>query len=353
MAARNLSAPDAPHDQPGAHKTIRRTRRVPVTINGRTHTVRETYDATVPVLPPDWERTLLRGTVTAAVLVVLASLAWTTASIGGLLALAVVPAIAYAAASVFDASWIVCMAAEWLARYDPDRARTARQAGWIALLVSMAAVLVHGWLIAGSPSAGIIGATVSLLAKGLWTVVMRLTSYPMDDLHRQWLAADRAEVGVELAVLRETRNLDRVRAAIAAERAALRLPGHAQPQPEEDTRAAGTIRAAVRAAADTMPDATVDELVQQLADAGIDITPDAVRAALGHARTSPDTPGADVIQLDNEDAASIAEVVRRCLEHDLTDVDRVLSVARRKLPGVKDDSVRRELQRALRKRATG
>ena len=122
-------------------------------IDGRTHQVPQQYQVPVSRPPRDWDRIVLVAATTATALVVVAAVAWSTASIGDLLALAVPRPVAYGAASVFDLAWIGCMAIEWLARYDRDRAYPAHIAGNIALLVSMAAVGTHGWLTV-NPAAG-------------------------------------------------------------------------------------------------------------------------------------------------------------------------------------------------------
>ncbi|NED78902.1 protein transporter Sec31, partial [Streptomyces sp. SID11233] len=66
---------------------------------GDTRLVPEEYDVLVPVAPRDWDRTILRAVITATILTTVASIAWTTASIGGLLTTQVHPVIAYGAAA--------------------------------------------------------------------------------------------------------------------------------------------------------------------------------------------------------------------------------------------------------------
>lgn len=325
------------------YRTVTRTITVPETVDGVTYDVPREIEEHVPVLPTDWQLVVLRVVFVATALVLAGSLAWTTVSIGALLSLAVVAGIAYAAAAVFDVTWIVCMAAEWLARYDPDRARLARLGGWVALAVSVAAVTVHGAVVAGSWSVGVIGAFVQILAKGLATIVMRHATYPMGEAKRAWLSAHRQEVGTRLAVMLEMRELDRAEAWISAHRAARTLSGHTADNPGQPP--------ALPVSA--VPDADVAASAEYLKRAGHDIDEDTVRANLGPHRTTPDSSSADVLPLDPDEAASIADIVKLCLDDGITDNLRVLSVARQVLgPDVRADSVARTMRRYAKKSRT-
>lgn len=213
-------------------RTIQRTRLVPHTIDGRTEMVLERYDEEIPVPPRDWDRIILTTVTAIALVVITACVAWSTASIGALLDRVVIAPAAYGAALVFDAVWIACMGVEYLARYDQRRARLPRAAGWCALVVAMAAVAAHGWL-AGYPVIGAIGAGVSGLAKGLWTVVLAHHTPPLDDKTRQWVERRLAAAGASLALIPVTRQVQRAEGLVAAERAALRTSPDASPEPPE------------------------------------------------------------------------------------------------------------------------
>lgn len=214
-------------------RTETRTRQVPHTIDGRTVLVDEPYKVHVPVPPRDWDRIVRTGVTGTAALIGVASVAWSTASIGALLNLVVVAPAAYGAALVFDAVWIACMALEWLARYDPNRAALPRRAGWAALTLAMAAVGVHGY-VEGQLVIGIVGATVSGLAKGLWTVVLAHHATPLDSRTQQWVDVQRAEAGGRLAMVAVRRELTRSEALVDAEQAALRTTPEASPETPED-----------------------------------------------------------------------------------------------------------------------
>ncbi|MET7321502.1 protein transporter Sec31 [Streptomyces sp. NPDC005549] len=201
-------------------RQIERKRLVPHTVDGVTELVLDTEYIDVPEPPRDWDQ-LVRAAVTiGAVVLVTASLVWTTASIGDLLASVTLPVVAYAAAVAFDASWIMCMGVEWLLRYDPNRAKAAQRAGKWALAVSMAAVFAHGHA-AGEWAIGVVGALVSGLAKGGWSMAMRVHARPLDPRTQQWVEARRAKVDGQLAMIPIRRDLQRGEHLIEAERQAL------------------------------------------------------------------------------------------------------------------------------------
>jgi hypothetical protein len=267
-----------------------RVRHVEHTIDGATRLVPETYTVHIPVPPRDWDRTVLRGVTGAAAGIVLGSIAWTTTNVGDLLTATVPAPIAYIGAAAYDVPWISCLALEWLARYDADRARAPRHAGHVALAVAMAAVIVHGYVV-GALAAGIVGAVISAIAKGLWTLVMRHTAQPLDTRTQEWLRIRRGEVGARLALSAELRRLDEAEdhhaAALAAQQpdarptpAGLPVTGpSAPPTPEPPTPASPPPPAATATAADetalTTPPTPADDLRILLADA--------VRAALADA----------------------------------------------------------------------
>ncbi|NUS79174.1 MAG: protein transporter Sec31 [Streptomyces sp.] len=200
---------------------IERKRLVPHTVDGVTELVLDTEYIDVPAPPRDWDQLVRTAVTIGAVVLVTASLVWTTASIGDLLAAVTLPVVAYAAAVAFDASWIMCMAVEWLLRYDPKRAKLAQRAGWGALAVSMAAVFAHGRLVADEWVIGAVGALVSGLAKGGWTMAMRVHARPLDPRTQQWVEARRAKVDGQLAMIPIRRDLQRGEHLVEAERQAL------------------------------------------------------------------------------------------------------------------------------------
>lgn len=261
-------------------RRIERTRLVPHTVNGKTEMVLDRYTVDLPVPPRDWDRTVLTAVTAAAGVLVAVAVVWSTASIGDLLARVTVAPAAYAAAVAFDLAWILCMAVEWLSRYDPARAALPRRMGHGALVAAMVAVGAHGWL-ADQTAIGIIGAVVSGIVKTLWTVVLRHHAKPLDDKTQQWVDKQRAEAGGELAMVAINRELTRARGLVAAEAEALRMsPDEAPELPEKEEEAPEkppalpatgpmTIADAVRMAVScgvTAPDAVL-RYVRQVADA--------------------------------------------------------------------------------------
>ncbi|WP_042170127.1 DUF2637 domain-containing protein [Streptomyces sp. NBRC 110035] len=117
--------------------------------------------------------------------------------------------------------------------------------------------------------------------------------------------------------------------------------GHQLAVPDMDTRpdkrGSGTVRSAVRAAADTFPDATAKDIVDHLSAAGIDTDTDTVRTVLDKdADSRPDTT-------DSRSARSsvrpvrpiappgqtVADTVRTALASGITDKDAVVSYVRK------------------------
>ncbi|MFF8679514.1 protein transporter Sec31 [Streptomyces sp. NPDC015237] len=209
---------------------MKTTQHVPHTVDGKTRMVPIEVDAPTP--PRDWDHFVLTAVTGIAVLVLTASVVWSTASIGDLLARAVIEPAAYGAAVVFDLAWIACMAIEWLARYDDDRAALPRRAGHVMLLLAMAAVYAHG-KVAGYWEIGLIGAAVSALAKGLWTVVLRHQTPPLDARTRAWIQAELGDAGASLAMIPVRRKLQRAQGQVAAERAAIAGPDSDPDRPDQ------------------------------------------------------------------------------------------------------------------------
>ncbi|MFJ9448187.1 protein transporter Sec31 [Kitasatospora sp. NPDC101235] len=247
-------------------KQVLQERIVPHTINGVTEMVTEKYATAVPIPPRDWDHIVRSAVTGATALTVAGSIAWSTASIGDLLSRTVDPYIGYTAAGVFDLAWISCMALEWLARYDRRKAKLPMVAGHVALVLAMAAVCTHGILQGGHGAIviGIIGALVSALAKGMWTMTMRHFSVDLDDRSQQWIEARFSAAHARLATAAVHRELARVEGATANMHAAYELP-IAEAELTDADRAAEYARS-------LMPGATDDELAAQLAAAGL-VTP--------------------------------------------------------------------------------
>lgn len=271
-------------------RTVQRTRLVPHTVDGETELVLDTETIEVPVPPADWDQRVRTAVTAVAVVLVVASLVWTTTSVGALLALSTVAVVAYAAGVAFDASWILCMGAEWLLRYDPDRAALPRRAGHAALAVSMGAVFAHGQL-TGEWVVGAVGAAVSALAKGGWMIAMRVHARPLDPRTQQWVTARRARLDGKIAMIPIRRELQRGEFMVEAEQRSIQASGSVaadggsadpdgsgrsvNPDPSTDRRSL-TTKDAVRIAWDTGirdRDTVIHDAAQRL---GRPVSPDSV-----------------------------------------------------------------------------
>lgn len=208
-------------------RTRTETRYVRHTIDGETELVPEEYE--VPGPPLDWDHIGLTTVTITTAASVLASVGWSTASIGDLLDRTAPVGAAYTAAGVFDLLWINCMILEWISRYDQDRAKTYRNAGHAALVVAMAAVCLHGYLTA-SVEVGLVAAAVSALAKAGWTLALRAHVRPLDPRTRAWLVRRQARIGAQLALSAQLRRL----AAVEAQAAVRTAPGAAPESPEDE-----------------------------------------------------------------------------------------------------------------------
>lgn len=191
------------------------------TVNGDTETIDVPYE--VPN-PRDWDHIALTAATVGAALLVLAAVANATAGAGDLLARATPSAVAYSVAGAFDLVWIICMVLEWVARYDDDRARLPRRAGYAALAVAMAVLITHGAK-EDSAAVGIATAAISALAKGTWTLVLRAHSHPLDRHTALWLKKRQARLGAQAALAAQMRHMQRIQ-----DRTAI----HARPDSDPD-----------------------------------------------------------------------------------------------------------------------
>ncbi|WP_329368787.1 protein transporter Sec31 [Streptomyces sp. NBC_00669] len=305
--------PDTPAPQPQIpgvrYRTEQRERRVPITVGGETRMVPETYTVTVPVPPRDWDRAVLRGVTAAACVGTGLSVAWTTTGIGALLAATVPAPVAYGVASIFDTTWLACLGLEWLERHDPERATAARVGGWIALTIAVTAVVVHGY-VTGAIWAGGVGAAVSVLAKGLWVIVLRYYAVPLGPRIGGWVIERRREVAAERVLAAELRRADGQEAYAAAvygpsaaqARAAVFTAKAELPDPAERPRPAPANPSAPAPAEASVPDPADPE------------PPDAAAAAQVH---SLDT-----------DQPSIASTIRDCRSRGITDLADIVDRCR-------------------------
>lgn len=198
-------------------------------INGVTHHVTVPHKLRVPKLPKDIAALVRTAMWTATAVVVLAAIVWSTVAISSLLALAAPLWAAVMIASIFDLAWVVAMGAEWMARFQPDKAQGPRCAGMVALGISVALIIAHGWH-AGSVLAGIAGALVSVVAKGMWHTVLGSTSVELSPEDQAWVHAELSRAGTTLALAAVRRQV-----AHAEQTAALELLAAERVRGEIDT----------------------------------------------------------------------------------------------------------------------
>lgn len=274
-------------------RRIERTRLVPHTVDGETEMVLDREIIEVPAPPADWDQRVRHAITIGAVILVTVSITWTTASVGALLSMSTIHVVAYSAGVAFDATWVICMGAEWVLRYDPERAALPRVAGRWALAVSMGAVFADGYLGHGLVI-GAVGALVSALAKGCWAIAMRVNARPLDDRTQQWVNARRARVDGQLAMIPIRRELQRGEAIVEAEQRSLGTTeenGSADPEtsgdPEETPEDPDPKVSAIRTGR-----VTTQEAVRNAWDSGIR-DPEAVLRTVRNA-TGRDVPQSSV-----------------------------------------------------------
>lgn len=200
------------------YKTVNKTRMAEHTRNGRTVQVPERYTEQVPKAPVNLDLVIRRALFVSAIVAATGAILWGTAAIGSMLAMIAPPWAAYLVAGVFDLTWVGCLAAEWLLRYDDKRAIVPRVAGMVALIVSMGALVTHG-VLTGTLAVGIVGALVSAAAKGLWTTALYTVRIQLDPVDQAYLDLRKRETGTALALALG----DRDRAVSDAKTAQLRL----------------------------------------------------------------------------------------------------------------------------------
>ncbi|MFJ8760815.1 protein transporter Sec31 [Streptomyces cyaneofuscatus] len=300
-----------------------RQRLVPHTVDGKTRMVEEDYEAMVPVPPRDWDQAVTTAVTIAAALLVAVAVVWSVASIGDLLARAVVAPIAYLAATAFALAWVTCMALEWLARYDAARAAGPRTVGNWALAADMAIVAAHGW-VEEALYVGLAGAAVSAVGKSMWSTVMRHQSRPLPVRTQKWLQDEEAEIAARLALGARTRHLARIEG-----QAALYAPAPAATLPQDTDRdTAGqlspTVLSAVRAVLATLPGVSHDDVLAHLDQLGLDYEEAAVLAVLDN----EDSRSGPVPTPITRSTQTFTDSVRTALASGVRDKDQVVSYVR-------------------------
>ncbi|WP_242000032.1 DUF2637 domain-containing protein [Streptomyces klenkii] len=289
---------------------------------------------------------VIRAAWLIVLLMMLAAAAWSISTT--LTAWGMNPELAWALSLMFDLAGLICAtyARRAVERNSPAGLPRLATLGFVT--VSGAVNWSHGHAIGGPVAAwslAAISAAVELLfelhrrdvrdehraAAGL--LPERMPHIPLLGWAmypgRSWTTLRRA-VGVRLD------SLDPVQQA---------APARPDATPEPGQRADGTVRAAVRAAADTLPNAEPEVIVEHLGRVGIEVEPDTVRALLDK---TPDGGDADVRTL----RPSLADTVRTAIACGKTEPAEVLAYAQQVHgPDVNPASVERTLRRTLRRTA--
>lgn len=181
-------------------------------IDGRPSTRQVPYQVLVPQPPRDWYGLVIRGVTGLAVGITGLAVIGTTASVGGQLAEILHPVIAYGVGVVFTATWLACLGLEWaMCQTDPKRATPARVGGWIALLISMAAVFSYGHD-HGQDVAGGVGACLDLLAKGLWALLIYAQNVPLGEGVTHWFSEQQQQAAAQSRLARQLARLNSFKA---------------------------------------------------------------------------------------------------------------------------------------------
>ena len=185
-------------------RQITRQREVTKVVDGENVTFDEDYTESVPRIPFNLDALLRKALFVAAILMTVGAIVWGTVAIGSMLN-QLAPGWGYVVAGVFDLAWAACLVAEYLNRYDDEKIKLPRNAGVAALLVSMAAIVWHGHLV-NAVFVGVIGAAVSLAAKGVWFIAMETTRVRLDKEYQVLLRQRQQRAGLRKALAQSKRD---------------------------------------------------------------------------------------------------------------------------------------------------
>ncbi|MFI6158245.1 hypothetical protein ACIBCA_36790 [Kitasatospora sp. NPDC051170] len=187
--------------------------------------ITRTEEIRVPVLPRDWDQIAIRTVVALVLALTLVAVTWSTVSIGALLK----GGVGYAAASIFDVAWAVCLILEWLARYEPQKRLFPRRLGWGLLVATMLAIGAHGALMMHSLAAAVIGGAVSLFAKVLWLGVLQHIDRDLSEDDQELVRVKKSTAYSTLALTSTRRQVAKVEQHAALELLAMEQAGYSFP----------------------------------------------------------------------------------------------------------------------------
>ncbi|MFE7933380.1 hypothetical protein ACFU6S_32605 [Streptomyces sp. NPDC057456] len=209
-----------PHSQPRIpgvrYRKVKRKVWVPVTYKGETKMVKREWTEDVPRLPLNLDLLYVRAAVCVAVLLTGVAVVWSTMAIGRQLGHLVPehPDMGYLGAGAFELPWVTCLAISWVLRNQPDKAKPVNVAGWVGLGIVVAAIILDGYRV-DAIEVGVLGAFVSVVAKGLWWVIIGLFHVELDDDRAGWLNSKRQDLAVERVMLGEQQRMSGTEAYLA------------------------------------------------------------------------------------------------------------------------------------------
>lgn len=181
------------------YKKVKMFRQETTVLAGKSSTLKVPSYVWVPVPPRDWDGLILKGVTGLVIVLTALAVAGTTASAGQLLSTILPGEIAYSVGLGFTSMWVGCLGLEWLNRVDRSRARAAQFGGGVAVLISMGTIVTYGHSI-HHVEAGAAVASVELLAKGLWELLLHYHAVPLSAQHAHWLA-DQEQQGAAAMLL--------------------------------------------------------------------------------------------------------------------------------------------------------
>lgn len=256
----------------------------------------------------------------------LAAAAWSLS--GQLMTWGMDEALAWPLSIMFDAAGLICAT---YARRAVERGTPAGLAR-LALLVfvGIAGLLNwnHGHTIGGLPAA----AGFASLSAGV-ELLFELHRRDIRDEQRaaRGLIAERLPHIPALGwIMYPGRSWQTLRGAVGA-RLDLLDPvqtGREDNEKDRSGRAEGTVRAAVRAVLDTVPGATLDDVLDQLDRLRIDADEDLVRAVLDNEQDNEDSRSGATLRPIAPPGQTITDTIRTALSTDMKDKDKILSYVR-------------------------
>jgi hypothetical protein len=270
-----------------------------------------------PVLPKDYQVLLLRSAIGIVVAMTLVAMVWSVWSIGTLLG----GGVAFMVAVIFDIGWAVSLMLEYLARYDELKRKFPSMMGWAMLVITMIAIGWHG-MSEGSLAMGVIGAFVSFFAKLLWIGVMKHVNAQLTDEDKDRLSTQVSEAQAKAAIAQVRRQTARIEQHTTLEMLAME-------REVAEIREAFGMTTTVEQVSDVevleepkrieleapkltdmkksdatryvqrqVPDASYEEIVEILADNGVETTVAEVRQTFNRkSKAEPEVELADVVNL--------------------------------------------------------